>query len=108
MNIINSLKNKYILLLKIYILCPKVHVHLHVYAYMYIHNILTSLKKSPTHLAIIRTIITGKPKDIPCVASIKIAVKLIVIRTTPPNCAAAPNKAYLPGSNTSYEKWNHT
>lgn len=71
---------------------------------MYMHSILASLKKSPTHLAIIRTIMTGKPKDIPCVASIKIAVKLIVILTTPPNCAAAPNKAYLPGSNTSYEK----
>lgn len=51
-----------------------------------------------------RTIMTGKPKYIPWVASIKIAVKLIVILITPPNCAAAPNKAYLPGSNTSYEK----
>lgn len=51
-----------------------------------------------------RTIITGRPKDMPCVASINIAVRLIVILTTPPNCAAAPNKAYLPGSNTSCDE----
>lgn len=69
---------------------------------------LASLKKSPIHLAIMRTIMTGRPKDIPCVASIRIAVRLIVILTTPPSCAAAPSKAYLPGSNTTcnVNPWN--
>ena len=47
-------------------------------------QILTSLKKSPTHLAIIRTSIIGMPKLMFPVASIKITVRLIVIRTTPP------------------------
>lgn len=47
-------------------------------------QILTSLKKSPTHLAIIRTSIIGIPKLMFPVASIKITVRLIVIRTTPP------------------------
>ena len=47
-------------------------------------NILTSLKKSPTHFAIITTIIIGMPNLMLPVASIKITVRLIVIRTTPP------------------------
>ena len=49
-----------------------------------VEQILTSLKKSPTHLAIIRTIIIGMPKLMLPVASIKITVRLIVILTTPP------------------------
>ena len=69
----------------------------------YIHHntwqfILTSLKKSPIHLAIIRVNISGRPKVMLPVASMRITVKLIVIRTTPPSWAAAPTRAYLPGS----------
>jgi hypothetical protein len=60
--------------------------------------VLTSLKKSPIHLAIISVNISGRPKVMLPVASMRITVKLIVIRTTPPSWAAAPTRAYLPGS----------
>lgn len=62
---------------------------------------LTSLKKSPVHFAAIRVTIRGNANDISPVVSIIITVKLIVIRTTPPNCAAAPTNAYFPG-NTNF------
>ena len=45
---------------------------------------LTSLKMSPTHFAIISTIMIGKPKLMLPVASMRITVRLMVIRTTPP------------------------
>lgn len=45
---------------------------------------------------------SGRPKDIPPVASMRITVKLIVILTTPPSWAAAPNSAYFPGSKSAY------
>lgn len=64
----------------------------------------TSLKKSPVHLAIISVIIKGKPNEMLPVASINITVKHNVIRTTPPNWAAAPIKAYFPGSVQVYNK----
>ena len=40
----------------------------------------------------------GRPKVMSLVASIRMAVREIVILTRPPNCAAAPARAYLPGS----------
>jgi len=52
-------------------------------------NSLTSEKKSPTHLAVIKQIISGKPNVILPVASTNIIVKLIVILVIPPNCDAA-------------------
>jgi len=55
-------------------------------------NSLTSEKKSPTHLAVIKQIISGKPNVILPVASTSIIVKLIVILVIPPNCDAAPTK----------------
>lgn len=44
----------------------------------------TSLNMSPTYLASMRTIITGRPKVRLPVASIIITVRLIVMRTIPP------------------------
>lgn len=61
-------------------------------------GLITSLKKSPTHLAVMRVTITGKANLILPVASIIMTVKLIVILTIPPRLAAAPTSAYLPGS----------
>lgn len=48
------------------------------------HELHTSLNISPTHLEHISTNMIGRPKATLPVASIKITVKLIVIRTTPP------------------------
>lgn len=59
-------------------------------------NLLTSEKKSPTHLAVIKQIISGKPNVILPVASTSIIVKLIVILVIPPNCDAAPINEYIP------------
>lgn len=53
-------------------------------------HFLTSEKKSPTHLAVIKQIISGKPIVTLPVASTNIMVKLIVILVIPPNCEAAP------------------
>ena len=47
--------------------------------------ILTGLKKSPIHLAMMRDNMIGIPKVMSPVHSITITVKLIVIRTVPPN-----------------------
>uniref|UniRef100_A0A1Y1MQ63 Uncharacterized protein n=1 Tax=Photinus pyralis TaxID=7054 RepID=A0A1Y1MQ63_PHOPY len=58
---------------------------------------MPSLKKSPVHLAAISVKISGKANEIFPVVSMIITVRLIVILTTPPNCAAAPISAYLPG-----------
>ena len=46
---------------------------------------LTGLKKSPIHLAIISDNMIGMPKVMSPVHSITITVKLIVMRTVPPN-----------------------
>lgn len=56
------------------------------------NNSFTSEKKSPTHLAVIKHTISGKPNVILPVASTNIIVKLIVILVIPPNCDAAPIK----------------
>ena len=56
---------------------------------------LTGLKKSPIHLAMIRDNMIGMPKVMSPVHSITITVKLIVIRTVPPNWQAAPTRMYL-------------
>lgn len=59
---------------------------------------LTSVKKSPVHLAVKRVIISGNKNCTFPVASIKTTVRLMVALTIPPNCAAAPSNAYLVGS----------
>lgn len=68
-------------------------------------QILTSLKKSPTHLAIIRTSIIGMPKLMFPVASIKITVRLIVIRTTPPARRARKEQKTVRQLITKHASW---
>ena len=68
-------------------------------------QILTSLKKSPTHLAIIRTSIIGMPKLMFPVASIKITVRLIVIRTTPPARKARKEQKTVRQLITKHASW---
>ena len=68
-------------------------------------QILTSLKKSPTHLAIIRTSIIGIPKLMFPVASIKITVRLIVIRTTPPARKARKEQKTVWQLTTKHASW---
>lgn len=58
---------------------------------------MPSVKRSPVHFAHTNVTISGNANEILPVASIKMAVKLSVIRITPPNCAAAPINAYLLG-----------
>lgn len=58
---------------------------------------MPSVKRSPIHLAQVNVTINGKANDILPVVSINMAVKLNVIRITPPSCAAAPINAYLLG-----------
>ena len=55
----------------------------------------TVLNKSPTHLATIRTMMTGRPNVMSPVHSRSMTVRLMVIRTVPPNWQAAPINAYL-------------
>ena len=69
-------------------------------------QILTSLKKSPTHLAIIRTSIIGMPKLMFPVASIKITVRLIVIRTTPPARKARKEQKTVRQLTTKHASWS--
>lgn len=69
-------------------------------------QILTSLKKSPTHLAIIRTSIIGIPKLMFPVASIKITVRLIVIRTTPPARRARKEQKTVRQLTTKHASWS--
>ena len=69
-------------------------------------QILTSLKKSPTHLAIIRTSIIGIPKLMFPVASIKITVRLIVIRTTPPARKARKEQKTVRQLITKHASWS--
>ena len=69
-------------------------------------QILTSLKKSPTHLAIIRTSIIGIPKLMFPVASIKITVRLIVIRTTPPARKARKEPKIVRQLITKHASWS--
>ena len=69
-------------------------------------QILTSLKKSPTHLAIIRTSIIGMPKLMFPVASIKITVRLIVIRTTPPARKARKEQKTVWQLTTKHASWS--
>ena len=69
-------------------------------------QILTSLKKSPTHLAIIRTSIIGMPKLMFPVASIKITVRLIVIRTTPPARKARKEQKTVWQLITKHASWS--
>ena len=69
-------------------------------------QILTSLKKSPTHLAIIRTSIIGMPKLMFPVASIKITVRLIVIRTTPPARRARKEQKTVWQLTTKHASWS--
>ncbi len=59
---------------------------------------LTSLKKSPTYLAGMRVRRMGRPRRTFPLASTRTTVRLAVIRTIPPNWAAAPMKANLLGS----------
>lgn len=56
------------------------------------------MKKSPVHLAVNKVIISGNKNCTFPVASIKTTVRLIVARTIPPNCDAAPSNAYFPKS----------
>lgn len=46
---------------------------------------IPSVNRSPIHLAQVNVTMSGRANDILPVASIKMAVKLIVIRITPPN-----------------------
>lgn len=65
---------------------------------------LTSLKKSPTHLATMSTIMRGRPNVMLPTHSMRMTVRLRVMRTTPPNMAPAPTSAYFPSSTQSWMK----
>lgn len=58
---------------------------------------MPSVNRSPVHFAQMNVTISGKENDTLPVVSINMAVKLRVIRITPPNCDAAPISAYLLG-----------
>ena len=69
---------------------------------IFLHSLIKNLKSiyiAPFNLInshTINTIIRGRPYEISLVDSIRMTVREIVIRTTPPRNAAAPIKAYVP------------
>lgn len=95
---------------KKYILLAKLGENWRYKCFVFVVNahaqILTSLKKSPTHLAIIRTSIIGIPKLMFPVASIKITVRLIVIRTTPPARKARKEQKTVRQLITKHASWS--
>ena len=60
------------------------------------NSLLTVLKKSPVHLAMVSTMTMGSPNVMSPVHSMRITVSEMVMRTVPPSWHAAPIRAYLP------------
>ena len=60
------------------------------------HSLLTVVKKSPTHLDIMRAIMIQMPKVMSPVHSTMMTVREMVVRRIPPSWLAAPIRAYLP------------
>lgn len=59
---------------------------------------ITELKRSPISFAVRRVSINPNPRDKLPVVSIRITARERVTRAIPPNCEAAPIRAYFPGS----------